>query len=243
MSSLYHIQFSAQCFMNASMIPFMTTLSTIGQVMDKMSLFKPLIGQLTFVTNYILFLRSISTILIVWLRINWLGARRVNKGRFTWILIIFYHCHFVHVSRSQLFCCNFIDSDGDGILDTQLWFSNVTQRCEHPYENGKFLRDDCVVPLILSKTTQTTQVTLPTTKPTTGTYTHLTTTTTSQNTTTLTSTSSSDPPTTTLVHQQPANCPEGLTNTAWSESLGCIWANAAKDEEHGYSWSWVKCHE
>ena len=108
----------------------------------------------------------------------------------------------------------------------------MTQRCEHPYENGKFLRDDCVVPLILSKTTQTTQVTLPTTKPTTGTYTHLTTTTTSQNTTTLTSTSSSDPPTTTLVHQQPANCPEGLTNTAWSESLGCIWANAAKD---GYS--------
>ena len=130
----------------------------------------------------------------------------------TWFLLT-----FVHVNRSQLFCCPFFNSD------ERLWFSNVTQRCEFPYENGTFLRDDCVVPLILPKTTQTTQVTVLTANPTTSTYTHIqTTTTTSHNEITTTSNSSVDSPTTTLVHQQPAYCPIGLLNTAWSESLGSL---------------------
>ena len=106
----------------------------------------------------------------------------------------------------------------------------MTKRCEFPYENGTFLRDDCVVPLILPKTTQVTELTA---NPTTSTYTHIqttiTTTTTSHNEITTTSISSVDSPPTTLVHQQPAHCPIGLLNTAWSESLGCIWAS----EEHG----------
>merc|ERR1712227_610230 len=116
----------------------------------------------------------------------------------------------------------------------QLMVGSATTSTSIPTISTTDARTTSTLSTVTAAPTTSTTSTFSTTTGTLTTSTTYTTTTTTTTTTKLTTSTISTTTTTTIVGS-PTDCPDyaaGLLNTAWSESMGCIWADA--DESHNY---------